>query len=164
MTIKKALLLVVNNKTRGSVVSKEPIRKSVIASQDTKTSSAIVSKEPIRKSIIIPRRITSTVQEISRVITAIFEDIIRSSESFQRVVNFLRDVDEVFVTTEDVSFEVVKELSDSFESLQVINITVNKPLSETISFTSEGFLVSQNYTEDNSYFAQDYVGDSRFFN
>jgi tRNA/tmRNA/rRNA uracil-C5-methylase (TrmA/RlmC/RlmD family) len=53
--------------------------------------------------------------------------------------------------------------SDFFQTQDAINNAVNKKLSDVLNISSSGSLISQGYTVDNTYFLEDYVGESRTF-
>jgi hypothetical protein len=56
-----------------------------------------------------------------------------------------------------------KNLQDTFILLDNINNQINKNFTDNVSTQSSGYLISQGYTVDNTYFLEDYVGEYRTF-
>lgn len=73
------------------------------------------------------------------------------------------DVDGALTNQDDVTLEFFKS-TDNTPAFSDINIfSISKILLELPQVISLGILVSQNYTEDATYFVGDYVGESRAF-
>jgi hypothetical protein len=67
------------------------------------------------------------------------------------------------VSGADVELEFFKSTDNTPKFFDQQNIFVGSVLANTANLADTGFLRSQNYTVDMSYFAEDYVGESRAF-
>ena len=88
-------------------------------------------------------------------------DSINLQDLFTIVLN--KDQFDIFTPDDFISKDYSKILSDIFETLDVINNQITKNISDSFDINSLGSLISQNYTIDNSYFLEVYVGESRIF-
>ena len=78
-------------------------------------------------------------------------------------LSFNKALSEAQNNTETTTVSFAKLLQDVDLAIDNISKLINKSIEDQVSVISSGFLVSQNYTEDNTYFLEDYVGESRTF-
>ena len=121
----------------------------------------------------------STISKYNRV----FDDIFSSSDFV--ALNLQKDIFDSVSITDDIVYFITgrperieldiiladdlssinfdKLVSDTFDVLDNINNKITKNLSDSINLDSVGSLFSQGYTVDNTYFLEEYVGESRTF-
>jgi hypothetical protein len=91
----------------------------------------------------------------------ILQEILSFTDSESKDVS--KNLDHISTALDQSSSSFDKLILDLIQLFDQINITTNKNFEETVVSSSEGSLISQGYTEDNTYFLEDYVGDSRTF-
>jgi len=92
------------------------------------------------------------------------EDSYTTLDEFTRIAKYSRTFSELVEFTETAEKTYIKSITvDTFELLDTINKQIIKNFNDSYSIDSFGSLISQNYTIDNSYFLEDYVGESRTF-
>jgi len=140
-------------------------------------------------SLFVMKQVTDDVQMVDQAITRLeflrtFTDTAQPIEIHS--IAFSRPLDDTFSTSDTTAFSATKYLSDAFGlndstdvgdgstytyTKQIGNVVLtqdfvsqayNKTAVDTTTISSFGSLVSQNYC-DPTYFASDYVGDSRVF-
>jgi hypothetical protein len=121
----------------------------------------------------------STISKYNRV----FDDTFSSSDFV--ALNSQKDIFDSVSITDDIVYFIIgrperieldiiladdlssinfdKLVSDTFDVLDNINNKITKNLSDGINLDSVGSLFSQGYTVDNTYFLEEYVGESRTF-
>ena len=234
MAIKKAVFLVLNNKTSSTVLQTEQFKKAFTSPANALTSSIIQSSN-IKKAIVTPTKISSQIVGEGAFFIDISDNFL-SIDTLTKVVQYIRSfsdsvdiieilslttgktLSEVTLTSDVSALSVQKALNDSesssdrnvlnfnkkiqdnYQAIEVLRFVLSKPLSDVRSTsdtqvsidvsktlldidlfldnitklinksiedqatsTSSGLLISQNYTEDNTYFLEDYVGESRTF-
>ena len=234
MAIKKAVFLVLNNKTSSTVLQTEQFKKAFTSPANALTSS-IIQSSSIKKAIVTPTKISSQIVGEGAFFIDISDNFL-SIDTLTKVVQYIRSfsdsvdiieilslttgktLSEVTLTSDASALSVQKALNDSesssdrnvlnfnkkiqdnYQAIEVLRFVLSKPLSDVRSTsdtqvskdvsktlldidlfldnitklinksiedqatsTSSGLLISQNYTEDNTYFLEDYVGESRTF-
>jgi len=100
---------------------------------------------------------------ILEVVSAIDSNTFTLQRSFTESINVTDDVNGV-LADDDQIIEFIKPVANQVTVLDASYVAaMAKILSETPSISSSGLLYSQGYTVDMSYFAEDYVGESRAF-
>jgi hypothetical protein len=117
----------------------------------------------------------STISKYNRVFDDIFsssdfvalnlqKDIFDSVSITDDIVYFITRIELDIILADDLSsINFDKLVSDTFDVLDNINNKITKNLSDSINLDSVGSLFSQGYTVDNTYFLEEYVGESRTF-
>lgn len=163
MGIKKSVILVLNNKKTSTVLSDNllGVSKANILVTSAPTSSVIQSDQ-IRKGIVRPVRISSSVIGTGGSAYAFqLDENYTLSDQIQLLLQYIRVFDESVTSSELTAFVVEKPLEEVIQLFDQINISASKVLLDEVTSSSEGLLISQSYTLGNSYFFEDYVGESR---
>lgn len=88
-----------------------------------------------------------------------------ASDQFERQVSYVRSFNELTSIVDLAAISLSRGVTDSAavsDSL-TYEIFIGVPLANTSSALDSGSLLAQGYTEDMTYFAEDYVGESRTF-
>lgn len=88
------------------------------------------------------------------------EDVLLNDVNFFTLLKQTFDVSNQF---EQKEVSTGKVTSDVLQLLEDINIAITNGLVNQVVINSSGSLISQGYTVDNTYFQEDYVGESRTF-
>lgn len=136
------------------------IRKTVLISLGSKTSSSITDNNPIRRSVVKKDLVTSEVSPpsynniILRDSTLLLDAIAKLvSKTFTNEVTFSDDTR----LTIDAGRQNLNTLSE------IINIAIQTQKEDSVVIDDFGLAFAQNYTIDNTYFLEDYVGQSSIF-
>ncbi len=132
MAIKKAVILVLNNKTTGSVISSGSIRKSTILS-DEKLTSAVTQSSAIRKGIVTPSRITSQILPGKLQFVFNFSEEVISSDIFNRIVGYVRSIEDLVDSVDIISFNINKSAEDSYILADPLSLSFTKIASDSFS-------------------------------
>lgn len=93
--------------------------------------------------------------------TALSATALTLQKSFSDGFSATDDIDGELSDSDDVLLEVFKSTDTASSTSDVSIISVGKALVNSSEVSASGLLRSQNYTEDMTYFAEDYVGESR---
>jgi hypothetical protein len=149
-----------SNITDNSISSKSLIRKDEIVSFSILTEADLIRKDFIGRTLIDE-------QVINDLLALLNEKILSDEFSFQDTIDFLNEIgveDTYDLTDVLINIDVLKELFEEINIFDEPSIALDKDIEDRYDLDSFGFLISQDYTEDNSYFLEDYVGQSRIFN
>jgi hypothetical protein len=100
---------------------------------------------------------------INKQLDKIFSDDIATADLIDIVLTINRFFSETVTSDDTPAKTTTKNLSEINELIQQISKLINKSISDQVTLASSGSLISQGYTEDNTYFLEDYVGESRTF-
>jgi len=93
--------------------------------------------------------------------TALSAPVLTLQRSFSDGFSATDDIDGELSDSDDILLEVFKATDTASSTSDVSIISVGKTLLDSSEVSDTGFLRNQNYTEDMTYFAEDYVGESR---
>jgi hypothetical protein len=136
------------------------IRKSVFISLGSKPNSSITDNNPIRRSVVKKDLVTSEVSPPS------FNNIfLRDSTTIlDAIAKFVSKVIIDSVSIVDIAALNFSTPKQNFNTLSdTINIGIQLQKSDEVFSEDFGLAFAQNYTVDNTYFLEDYVGQSRQF-
>ena len=87
------------------------------------------------------------------------------ADQFERQVDYVRSFSELTSIVDSAAISLSREVSDSASVSDnlVYDIFLGVTLADGSSAVDSGSLLAQGYTEDMTYFAEDYVGESRTF-
>jgi hypothetical protein len=82
-----------------------------------------------------------------------------------QTISFFKSLDQTFQAAEDFVRRVtyIRAFSDNFSTSDTDTLVVSKILQDASQTSDSGSLRMQSYTEDMTYFAEDYVGTTRTF-
>lgn len=179
----KSKIITIANKLSSVLTDTGIVSKAIRKKDDIVSKSILVDVELIAARIFI-RNVTdifSTNDEISLLNTKSILDEISFQDILAKLtsINFFDDVgvDDSFtielfynrshfdtLSVNDLHVLLFsKNLQDTFILLDNINKQINKNFTDNVSTQSSGYLISQGYTVDNTYFLEDYVGEYRTF-
>lgn len=87
------------------------------------------------------------------------------ADQFERQVDYVRSFSELTSIVDSAAISLSRGLANSAAASDnfTYEIFIGVPLADSSSASDSGSLRSQGYTEDMTYFAEDYVGESRTF-
>lgn len=130
-----------------------------------RTDTAFVA-ESFDRTVAFDRGFTdlgSTSDDQSFAVEKPFSEFPSVTENFTRVITVDRSFTESPTASELYVSSFGKALTDSGIATESEVKSIGKIASDSASAVDSGSLISQGYTVDNTYFAEDYVGDSRTF-
>lgn len=88
-----------------------------------------------------------------------------ASDQFERQVDYVRSFNELTSIVDLAAISLSRGVTDSaaVSDNLTYEIFIGVPLADSSSASDSGSLLAQGYTEDMTYFAEDYVGESRTF-
>lgn len=102
-------------------------------------------------------------ETVSSIIQKRLDNIVESNED---IIKSFSKIQSEIVNSDDLStIQLIKLLEEEvtlFDQINIVSI-FNRTFDEINQLGSQGFLVAQNYTIDNTYFSEDYVGQSATF-
>ncbi len=139
--------------------------KSILKRDDIVSFSILTDVEIIRKNFI--GKIILDTYTVDEILSLLNEKIFTDDISFQDTIDFINELqfENNFETTDIIeNLDFLKILFEEINITDEESKSFTKVEEDTYGLDSFGFLISQDYTEDNTYFLEDYVGQSRVFN
>lgn len=161
MAIKRSVIISLGGLKSSSITDHSPLGRSVSSAQDSLQAS-LTDNLPIRRSTLRQDGLTSQLGPLV-LIPITLADNAAFQDFFSRVVSFIRNFSDTVSQTDTLAIQTSKVFAEVANFSDQINNSIGKFVQDSVQSADFGTLIAQNYTIDNTYFLEDYVGQSATF-
>lgn len=161
MAIKRSVIISLGGLKSSSITDYSPLGRAS-ASTPGGFESSLSDNLPISRSVLKQDKLTSEIGPLG-MLSLTFTDSNTFQDFFERVVSFVRSFSEAVTSADTLAKSLGRNLQEIANFSDQINNSIGKFAQEVVQTNDFGSVIAQNYTEDNTYFLEDYVGQSATF-